>query len=70
MKRTGIMLVAGDPSGDANAADLVRALAVAVPAAQFQITNDAQPLTTPLAPAFFGAGGPKMAAAGVELPAI
>ncbi|MGD0410996.1 MAG: lipid-A-disaccharide synthase [Verrucomicrobiota bacterium] len=67
MKRTGIMLVAGDPSGDANAADLVRALAVAVPAAQFQITGEAQPLTAPLAPCFFGAGGPKMAAAGVEL---
>ena len=67
MRRPGIMLVAGDPSGDANAADLVRALAVAVPAAQFQITNDPQPLTTPLAPSFFGAGGPKMAAAGVEM---
>jgi lipid-A-disaccharide synthase len=67
MNRPGIMLVAGDPSGDANAAALVRELAVAVPAAQFRITNDTQPLTTPLAPAFFGAGGPKMAAAGVEL---
>lgn len=67
MKRTNIMLVAGDPSGDANAADLVKELAVAVPAAQFQITRDVQPLTTPLAPCFFGAGGPKMAAAGVEL---
>jgi lipid-A-disaccharide synthase len=30
-----IMVVAGDPSGDANAADLVRALAQAVPNAQF-----------------------------------
>ena len=49
MNRTGIMLVAGDPSGDANAADLVRELAGAVPAAQFQITNDLQPLTAPLA---------------------
>ena len=67
MKRIGIMLVAGDPSGDANAAALVRALAEAVPAAQFQITGDAQPLATPLAPCFFGAGGPQMAAAGVEL---
>jgi lipid-A-disaccharide synthase len=67
MKRTAIMLVAGDPSGDANAAALVRELAVAVPAAQFQVTGDTQPLTTPLAPWFFGAGGPKMAAAGVEL---
>ncbi len=67
MNRPAIMLVAGDPSGDANAAALVRELAAAVPAAQFQITDDTQPLTTPLAPAFFGAGGPKMAAAGVEL---
>jgi lipid-A-disaccharide synthase len=45
-----IMIVAGDPSGDANAADLVRALAQSVPNAQF-----------------IGAGGPKMAAAGVVL---
>lgn len=30
-----IMVVAGDPSGDANAADLVRAIAQAVPNAQF-----------------------------------
>ncbi|MGA2555785.1 MAG: lipid-A-disaccharide synthase [Verrucomicrobiota bacterium] len=67
MNRPAIMLVAGDPSGDANAAALVRQLAAAVPAAQFQMTHDPQPLTTPLAPAFFGAGGPKMAAAGVEL---
>jgi lipid-A-disaccharide synthase len=67
MKRTGIMIVAGDPSGDANAAALVRALAGALPAAQFQITGDAQPLTASLAPRFFGAGGPEMAAAGVEL---
>jgi len=44
------MVVAGDPSGDANAADLVKALAQAVPQAQF-----------------IGAGGPKMAQAGVQL---
>jgi lipid-A-disaccharide synthase len=67
MKPKQIMLVAGDPSGDANAADLVRALAQAVPAAEFKITHDMQPLTSALAPRFFGAGGPKMAAAGVEL---
>jgi lipid A disaccharide synthetase len=30
-----IMVVAGDPSGDAIAADLVRALAAALPAARF-----------------------------------
>jgi lipid-A-disaccharide synthase len=43
-----IMVVAGDPSGDAIAADLVRALAAALPAARF-----------------LGAGGPRMAEAGV-----
>jgi len=45
-----IMVVAGDPSGDANAADLIKALARAVPQAQF-----------------IGAGGPRMAEAGVRL---
>jgi len=67
VKRAEIMVVAGDPSGDANAADLVRSLAEMIPASQFQITPAMQPLTTPLAPRFFGAGGPRMAAAGVEL---
>jgi lipid-A-disaccharide synthase len=43
-----IMVVAGDPSGDAIAADLVRALAAALPATRF-----------------IGAGGPRMAEAGV-----
>jgi lipid-A-disaccharide synthase len=43
-----IMVVAGDPSGDAIAADLARALAAALPAARF-----------------IGAGGPRMAEAGV-----
>jgi len=42
------MVVAGDPSGDAIAADLVRELAAVLPGARF-----------------IGAGGPKMAAAGV-----
>lgn len=42
------MVVAGDPSGDAIAANLVRALAATLPSARF-----------------IGAGGPKMAAAGV-----
>src|SRR5580692_4131364 len=43
-----IMVVEGDPSGDAIAADLVRALAATLPAARF-----------------IGAGGPRMAEAGV-----
>jgi len=48
MNAKTIMVVAGDPSGDAIAADLVRELAAALPGARF-----------------IGAGGPKMAAAGV-----
>jgi len=48
MKPATIMVVAGDPSGDAIAADLVRELAAALPGARF-----------------IGAGGSKMAAAGV-----
>jgi lipid-A-disaccharide synthase len=45
-----IMVVAGDPSGDAIAADLVRALVAALPGARF-----------------LGAGGPRMAEAGVAI---
>jgi lipid-A-disaccharide synthase len=67
MRPKRIMLIAGEASGDANAADLVKALGEAIPNSQFRITNDVQPLTTPLPPRFFGAGGPKMAEAGVEL---
>jgi lipid-A-disaccharide synthase len=67
MRTKRIMLIAGDPSGDALAADLVRALAQGIPTEQFQLTDANQPLTTPLLPSFFGAGGPKMAETGVEL---
>jgi lipid-A-disaccharide synthase len=49
MKPRTIMVVAGDPSGDALAADLVRALARSLGSARF-----------------LGAGGPRMAEAGVE----
>ncbi|MDB6059739.1 MAG: Lipid-A-disaccharide synthase [Verrucomicrobiales bacterium] len=52
MKALRVMVIAGDPSGDALAADLVRALGRGV---------------APLPCSFFGAGGPKMAEAGVEL---
>jgi lipid-A-disaccharide synthase len=47
-----VMLVAGEPSGDLLGAQLVRAMA-----REF----------SPATPRFFGAGGPHMAAAGVEL---
>lgn len=46
------MIVAGEPSGDQLAAELVRALRAEA---------------APFAPVFFGAGGERMAAAGVEL---
>jgi len=52
------MLIAGEPSGDLLAAELVgsiRAEAAAIPQSKLD------------APRFFGAGGPQMAAAGVEL---
>lgn len=49
------MFIAGEPSGDLLAAELVRALTDRITAAD-------RP-----APVFFGAGGPAMAAAGVEL---
>lgn len=60
------MLIAGDPSGDMLAAELVAALREKVLARSEHTAADVQPLQTALAPRFFGAGGPKMAAAGVE----
>jgi lipid-A-disaccharide synthase len=67
MKPTSFMLIAGEASGDMLAAELVRALRRAVPAATPISTTDYQPLHGSLEPRFFGAGGPQMAAAGVEL---
>jgi lipid-A-disaccharide synthase len=60
------MVIAGDPSGDLLAAELVAALREKVLARAETDSADVQPLVTALAPRFFGAGGPKMAAAGVE----
>jgi len=60
------MLIAGDPSGDLLAAELVGALRNQVVGNSTDATADVQPLRTALAPRFFGAGGPKMVAAGVE----
>lgn len=61
------MVIAGEASGDMLAAELVHALRKEFEAAPPYSTNDFQPLHTTLAPIFFGAGGPRMAAAGVEL---
>jgi lipid-A-disaccharide synthase len=67
MKPLTIMLVAGEASGDKLAAELVQALHPALLEQLSADSPDAQPCHTGLAPQFFGAGGPQMAAAGVEL---
>jgi len=61
------MLIAGEASGDLLAAELVQSLRQELSDAEAQPTQDYQPLCTSLAPCFFGAGGPRMEAAGVEL---
>ncbi len=60
------MLVAGEPSGDMLAAELVAELRAAIRQRATYSAN-VQPLEADLAPRFFGAGGPRMAAAEVEL---
>ncbi len=67
MKPKSFMLVAGEASGDVLAAELVRALREELAAVEAMPTPDYQPLRASLEPRFFGAGGPRMAAAGVEL---
>src|SRR5689334_942402 len=61
------MLIAGEASGDLLAAELVTALREKVLEVDSGHNGDLQPLRTELVPRFFGAGGPRMAAAGVEL---
>ena len=61
------MVIAGEASGDLLAAELVGAIRQVFADAPAVQTADAQPLHASLAPRFFGAGGPRMAAAGVEL---
>ena len=67
MKPKSFMLIAGEASGDVLAAELVRALRQELAGAESIPTTDYQPLHTGLEPRFFGAGGPQMAAAGVDL---
>jgi lipid-A-disaccharide synthase len=61
------MLIAGEASGDLLAAELVLALRRELLAAENVYEPWQQPLRTALEPRFFGAGGPRMKAAGVEL---
>jgi lipid-A-disaccharide synthase len=66
VKPKTFMLIAGEASGDLLAAELVSALL----AASKQSGDGRAPSSIPhppSAPVFFGAGGPKMASAGVEL---
>src|SRR5690349_10842800 len=61
------MIIAGEASGDMLAAELVHSLRQEFADAKPILTTDFQPLRTTLEPRFFGAGGPRMAEAGVEL---
>src|ERR1051325_2912352 len=61
------MIVAGEPSGDLLAADLIRALREELAVRQADTSGFSQPLHASLEPRFFGAGGPAMAREGVEL---
>jgi lipid-A-disaccharide synthase len=67
MKPLQIMIIAGEASGDALAAKLVRSLRRELMAANTVYSGDSQPLRTGLEPRFFGAAGPRMQAEGVEL---
>lgn len=67
MKPKTFMLIAGEASGDLLGAELVEALRSEMGAAKPVFTTDYQPLHSDLAPRFFGAGGGRMAAAGVDL---
>jgi lipid-A-disaccharide synthase len=67
VKPTSFMIIAGEASGDLLAAELVQGLRNEFANAKPVPTTDLQPLRTTLEPRFFGAGGPRMAEAGVEL---
>jgi len=67
MKPKSFMLIAGEASGDLLAAELVRALRDELSGVEALPTWDYQPLHTSLEPRFFGAGGSRLVAAGVDL---
>ena len=60
-------MIAGEASGDELAAELVQQLREQITDVGAAATTDYQPLHASLEPHFFGAGGPRMASAGVEL---
>jgi lipid-A-disaccharide synthase len=61
------MLIAGEASGDELGAGLARALREELTDRQTVYSQEAQPLLTGLEPRLFGAGGPRMKAAGVDI---
>ncbi len=67
MKPASLMFIAGEASGDQLAAELVSALRERLAGQWAQPSDDAQPRFASLEPQCFGAGGPRMAEAGVEL---
>jgi lipid-A-disaccharide synthase len=67
VKAKSIMVIAGEASGDWLAAELVQELRAWLNDAAARPTTDFQPLRSSLAPRFFGAGGPRLARAGVDL---
>lgn len=67
MKHCDFMVVAGEPSGDTLAAELVRALRGAALNHRRADNSFQQPLEADLEPRFFGAGGEALRAAGVDV---
>src|SRR5689334_12593781 len=61
------MLIAGETSGDILGAELVPAVRQRMTELEAAPTEYQQPLYASLEPDFYGAGGPHMAAAGVQL---
>ena len=67
MVRKSFMFIAGETSGDMLGAELVPLIRERITDFEARATEDPQPLRASLEPVFFGAGGPRMAAAGVDL---